>query len=110
MAALRMASRPTRVRCLRSCKSDAAAYSFCAGESVNAAAVSLKLQQHLSVQLCSGANSSAAIVVTAPQAMSQRVRFAAAASGAAALAYVAYRELSHLATRRRKLAAHGIAH
>ena len=27
---------------------------FRAGESVNAAAVSLKLQQHLSVQLCSG--------------------------------------------------------
>jgi len=39
--------------------------------------------------------------------MSQRVRFAAAASGAAALAYVLYREIRHLATRRRKLEALG---
>jgi len=39
--------------------------------------------------------------------MRQRVRFAAAASGAAALAYVLYREIRHLATRRRKLEALG---
>ena len=39
--------------------------------------------------------------------MSQRVRFAAAASGAAALAYVFYRELRHLATRPQKLAVLG---
>ena len=39
--------------------------------------------------------------------MSQRVRTAAAATGAAALAYVVYREISHLATRRRKLEALG---
>ena len=69
--------------------------------------MSLKLQQHLSVQLCSGANGSAAIIVTAPRAMKQRVRFAAAASGAAALAYVLYREIRHLATRQQKLAVLG---
>ena len=39
--------------------------------------------------------------------MSQRVRTAAAATGATALAYVVYREISHLATRRRKLEALG---
>ena len=39
--------------------------------------------------------------------MRQRVRFAAAASGAAALAYVAYREIRHLATRPQKLEALG---
>ena len=39
--------------------------------------------------------------------MSQRVRFAAAASGAAALAYVLYREIRHLATRPQKLEALG---
>ena len=39
--------------------------------------------------------------------MSQRVRFAAAASGAAALAYVLYREIRHLATRPQKLAVLG---
>ena len=39
--------------------------------------------------------------------MKQRVRFAAAASGAAALAYIVYHEIRHLATRRRKLEALG---
>ena len=39
--------------------------------------------------------------------MAQRVRTAVAASGAAALIYIAYRELRHLATRRRKLEALG---
>ena len=39
--------------------------------------------------------------------MRQRVRFAAAASGAAALAYVLYREIRHLATRPQKLEALG---
>ena len=39
--------------------------------------------------------------------MAQRVRFAAAASGAAALAYVLYREIRHLATRPQKLAVLG---
>ncbi len=39
--------------------------------------------------------------------MKQRVRFAAAASGAAALAYVLYREIRHLATRPQKLAVLG---
>ena len=37
----------------------------------------------------------------------QQLRTAVAASGAAALAYVAYREIRHLATRRRKLEALG---
>ena len=37
----------------------------------------------------------------------QHYRTAAAATGAAALAYVVYREISHLATRRRKLEALG---
>ena len=86
---------------------DTDAYNSCAGESVNAAAVSLKLQQHLSVQLPAARAASAAIIVTAPRAMKQRVRFAAAASGAATLVYIAYRELRHLATRRRKLEALG---
>ena len=40
------------------------------------------------MQLPAARTASAAIIVTAPRAMSQRVRFAAAASGAAALAYV----------------------
>ena len=39
--------------------------------------------------------------------MAQRVRTAVAASGAAALAYVAYREIRHLATRPQKLAVLG---